>query len=45
MELALAALQRLCSPMLDCLPRLPEPRRDALETALGQHQHDPVAAP
>jgi DNA-binding CsgD family transcriptional regulator len=35
MELAFAALHQFCSPMLDCLPRLPEPQRDALTTALG----------
>jgi DNA-binding CsgD family transcriptional regulator len=35
MELAFAALHQFCSPMLDCLPRLPEPQRDALATALG----------
>ena len=34
MELAFAALHQLCSPMLDHLPRLPEPQRDALATAL-----------
>ena len=35
MELAFAALHQLCSPMLDCLPLLPEPQRDALAIALG----------
>jgi DNA-binding CsgD family transcriptional regulator len=35
MELAFAALHQLCGPMLDCLPRLPEPQRDALAIALG----------
>jgi DNA-binding CsgD family transcriptional regulator len=35
MELAFAALHQFCSPMLDCLSRLPEPQRDALTTALG----------
>ena len=35
MELAFSALHQLCSPMLDCLPLLPEPQRDALAIALG----------
>jgi hypothetical protein len=35
MELAFAALQLLCRPMLDRLDRLPEPQRDALATAFG----------
>ena len=35
MELAFAALHQFCSPMLDCLPLLPEPQRDALAIALG----------
>jgi DNA-binding CsgD family transcriptional regulator len=35
MELAFAALQQLCAPMLDGLDRLPEPQRDALGAALG----------
>jgi predicted ATPase len=35
MELAFAALQRLCAPMLDRLERLPAPQRDALATAFG----------
>ena len=35
MELAFAALHQLCSPVLDCLPLLPEPQRDALAVALG----------
>jgi DNA-binding CsgD family transcriptional regulator len=41
MELAFAALQQVCSPMLDCLPRLPEPQRDALATALGLQAGSP----
>jgi DNA-binding CsgD family transcriptional regulator len=35
MELAFAGLQQLCAPMLDLRGRLPEPQRDALETAFG----------
>jgi DNA-binding CsgD family transcriptional regulator len=35
MELAYAALQQLCGPMLDCLNHLPPPQRGALSTALG----------
>ena len=35
MELAFAALQQVCAPVLDRLDRVPEPQRDALETALG----------
>src|SRR3954451_2328675 len=35
MELAYAALQQLCVPMLDRLGRLPPPQRAALETAFG----------
>jgi DNA-binding CsgD family transcriptional regulator len=35
MELAFAALHQFCSPLLSHLPRLPEPQRDALATALG----------
>lgn len=35
MELAFAALHHLCGPMLDRLERLPEPQRDALQTAFG----------
>jgi hypothetical protein len=34
-ELAFGALHQLCLPVLDRLPRLPEPQRDALGTALG----------
>ena len=41
MELAFAALHQLCSPMLDHLPRLPEPQRDALATALGLRSGSP----
>src|ERR1700737_1666657 len=35
MELAFAALQQLCAPMLDKLEGLPDPQRDALGVAFG----------
>jgi DNA-binding CsgD family transcriptional regulator len=35
MELAFAALQRLCLPYLELMERLPDPRRDALGVAFG----------
>jgi hypothetical protein len=35
MELAFAALQQLCAPMLDKLEGLPDPQRDALGIAFG----------
>src|SRR6202048_3781206 len=35
MELAYAALQQLCAPMLDKLDALPDPQRDALGVAFG----------
>jgi predicted ATPase len=35
MELAFAALQLLCAPMLGVLDRLPRPQKAALSTALG----------
>ena len=35
MELAFAALQQLCAPLLDRLDRLPAPQRDALGVAVG----------
>ena len=35
MELAFAALQQLCAPLLDRLDRLPAPQRDALGVAFG----------
>ena len=35
MELAFAALQHLCAPMLDRVWRLPEPQRNALGAAFG----------
>src|SRR3977135_4431114 len=34
-ELAYAALEHLCGPMLDRLDRLPEPQQDALAAAFG----------
>ncbi|WP_244975455.1 helix-turn-helix transcriptional regulator [Mycobacterium kubicae] len=36
MELAFAALQQLCAPLLDCIARLPDPQRDALDIAFGR---------
>src|SRR5947209_3627540 len=41
MELAFAALQQLCVPMLDRLDRLPAPQRDALAVAFGLGAGDP----
>ncbi|HVQ19039.1 MAG TPA: ATP-binding protein, partial [Actinomycetes bacterium] len=35
MELAFAALQQLCAPLLDKLEGLPDPQRDALGVAFG----------
>ena len=35
MELAFAGLHQLCAPMLSRAEHLPEPQRDALQTALG----------
>src|SRR5437870_5143725 len=35
MELAFAALQQLCAPLLDRLDRLPVPQEDALGVAFG----------
>jgi len=35
MELAYASLHQLCAPLLDRLPRLPEPQGQALEVVLG----------
>ena len=35
MELAFAALQQLCSPILELLDRLPQPQREALGVAFG----------
>src|SRR4051812_40604492 len=36
MELAFAGLHQLCGPMLDRLPRLPTPQRQALEVVFGR---------
>src|SRR6476619_3338338 len=41
MELAFAALQQLCAPMLDRLEQLPGPQRDALGTAFGLRTGEP----
>ena len=35
MELPLAALHQLCTPMLSCLAALPEPQQSALRAAFG----------
>src|SRR3954451_12968590 len=40
MELAFAALQQLCAPMLDRLDRLPAPQQDALRVAFGLRAGD-----
>jgi hypothetical protein len=40
MELAFAALQQLCAPLLDRLERLPAPQRDALGVAFGLRAGD-----
>ncbi len=40
MELAFAALQQLCAPMLDRLDRLPVPQQEALGVALGLRAGD-----
>src|SRR5690242_3258604 len=40
MELAFAALQQLCAPMLDRLDRLPAPQQDALSVAFGLRAGD-----
>jgi DNA-binding CsgD family transcriptional regulator len=40
MELAFAALQQLCAPMLDRLDRLPAPQREALGVAFGLRAGD-----
>jgi DNA-binding CsgD family transcriptional regulator len=41
MQLAFAALHQLCSPLMDGLPRLPAPQRDALSTAFGLRSGSP----
>src|SRR4249919_221741 len=40
MELAFAALQQLCAPMLDRLDRLPAPQQEALGVAFGLRSGD-----
>jgi DNA-binding CsgD family transcriptional regulator len=40
MELAFAALQQLCGPMLDWMEKLPGPQRDALGVAFGLRAGD-----
>src|ERR1700749_4385382 len=40
MELAFAAFQQVCAPLLDRLDRLPSPQRDALEVAFGLRDGD-----
>ena len=40
MELAFAALQQLCAPMIDRLDRLPGPQHDALGVAFGLRAGD-----
>src|SRR5580692_8732790 len=41
MELAYAALQQLCAPMLGGLERLPDPQRQALGVAFGLRTGEP----
>jgi DNA-binding CsgD family transcriptional regulator len=41
MELPYSSLQQLCGRMLHRLDRLPDPQRDALSVALGQHSGSP----
>ena len=41
MELAFAALQQLCAPMLDRLDRLPAPQQEALGVAFGLRAGNP----
>src|SRR5260370_2573472 len=41
MELAFAALQQCCAPMLDKLEGLPDPQRDALRVAVGLNPGPP----
>src|SRR5690349_22844847 len=41
MELAYAGLHQLCGPMLQGLPRLPAPQRDAVSTAFGLGAGEP----
>jgi hypothetical protein len=42
-ELAFAALQRVCAPILDRVVRLPGPQREALEVAFGLKNGPPPA--
>jgi DNA-binding CsgD family transcriptional regulator/tetratricopeptide (TPR) repeat protein len=42
MELAFAGLHQLCTPMLDCLGRLPGPQRNALAAVSGLTAGGPV---
>ena len=42
MELAFASVHQLCGPMLDRIPRLPAPQRQALETVFGLSDEAPV---
>jgi DNA-binding CsgD family transcriptional regulator len=44
MELAYAALQQLCAPILELTERLPQPQRDALAVAFG-HRVGPAPNP
>ena len=44
MELAYAALQQLCAPILELTERLPQPQRDALAVAFG-HRAGPTPNP
>ena len=41
MELAYAGLHQLCAPMLELRGRLPDPQRDAVETAFGLNAKPP----
>lgn len=41
MELAFAGLHQLCAPVMDGVPRLPGPQRDALGTAFGLSAGNP----
>jgi DNA-binding CsgD family transcriptional regulator len=41
MELPFGGLHQLCAPLLDLLPHLPGPQRDALGTVFGSREGDP----
>jgi DNA-binding CsgD family transcriptional regulator len=41
MELPFGGLHQLCDPLLDLLPKLPEPQQDALGTVFGSRQGNP----